>query len=322
VIERVCVIGGGVIGSLFAGHLAQVADVSVLTRRRDHATTLEADGLRVTGRSDLHARVHATSEPDELRPFDLGIVATKATGLEDAAAALEGRFADATIMTVLNGLGAEEVVRAHGDWPIVSAVTFMSGTKVSDGEVEYILDTETWLGPYEETPFEQVEAIAGLIRRSGLKAEALPDLRPARWSKLIFNATVNAVAALTGLPHDPHFAAEDAPTDLGHLVHDLVDEGKAVAAAAGVELHDDPWEMNVLATRRGSAHSPSMLEDVEARRETEIDLITGALVREAERHGVPVPLHTALYRLVKAKEASFRVAAEEDPSPEARTRRV
>ena len=321
-IERVCVIGGGVIGSLFAGHLAQVADVSVLTRRRDHATTLEADGLRVTGRSDLHARVHATSEPDELRPFDLGIVATKATGLEDAAAALEGRFADATIMTVLNGLGAEEVVRAHGDWPIVSAVTFMSGTKVSDGEVEYILDTETWLGPYEETPFEQVEAIAGLIRRSGLKAEALPDLRPARWSKLIFNATVNAVAALTGLPHDPHFAAEDAPTDLGHLVHDLVDEGKAVAAAAGVELHDDPWEMNVLATRRGSAHSPSMLEDVEARRETEIDLITGALVREAERHGVPVPLHTALYRLVKAKEASFRVAAEEDPSPEARTRRV
>jgi len=78
-----------------------------------------------------------------------------------------------------------------------------------------------------------------------------------------------------------------------------------VAAAAGVELYDDPWEMNVLATRRGSAHYPSMLEDVEAHRETEIDLITGALVREAERHGVPIPLHTALYRLVKAKEASW-----------------
>ena len=83
----------------------------------------------------------------------------------------------------------------------------------------------------------------------------MPDLRPAQWSKLIFNATVNAVAALTGLRHDPHFAAEELPTDLGHLVHDLVDEGKAVAAAAGVELHDDPWEMNVLATRRGSART-------------------------------------------------------------------
>ena len=68
---------------------------------------------------------------------------------------------------------------------------------------------------------------AALIERSGLKARAFPDLRPAQWSKLIFNATVNAVAALTGLPHDPHFAAEERPSDLGHLVHALVDEGKA-----------------------------------------------------------------------------------------------
>ena len=84
-----------------------------------------------------------------------------------------------------------------------------------------------------------------------------------------------------------------------------MDEGKAVAAAAGIELHEDPWEMNVLATQRGSAHYPSMLEDVEARRPTEIELITGALVREGERLGVPVPLHTTLYRLIKAKEASW-----------------
>jgi 2-dehydropantoate 2-reductase len=109
------------------------------------------------------------------------------------------------------------------------------------------------------------------------------------------------VAALTGLPHDFHFA--EGP--LGDLVHALVDEGKTTASAAGVELREDPWEMNVLATRRGHAHYPSMLEDVEAKRPTEIELISGALVREAERLGVPVPLHTALYRLVKAKEASY-----------------
>jgi 2-dehydropantoate 2-reductase len=305
VIERVCVIGAGSIGSLFAGHLAQVAEVSVLTRRQEHADALNAEGLRVTGRSDVHARLTASVDPDAIPPFDLGIVATKATGLEDAAAALEGRFPEATIMTTLNGLGAEEVVRAHGSWPIVSAVTFMSGTKHSDTEVEYILDTETWLGPYEDTSYAVVEEVADMLTRSGLKVEAMPDLRPAQWSKLIFNAAVNAVAALTGLPHDPHFAAQERPSDLGHLVHDLMDEGKAVASAAGIELHDDPWEMNVLATRRGSAHYPSMLEDVEAQRPTEIDLITGALVREAGRHGVEAPLHTALYRLVKAKEESW-----------------
>jgi 2-dehydropantoate 2-reductase len=305
VIQSVCVIGGGVIGSLYAGHLADVADVSVLTRRQDHADALNREGLRITGRSDRHATVFATTDPDELPAFDLGIVATKADGLEDAASSLAGRFPDATVMTTLNGLGAEEVVRAHGEWQLVSAVTFMSGTKHSDTEVEYILDTATWMGPYEDTPYARVEEVGALVRSAGLEAETFPDLRPARWSKLIFNATVNAVAALTGLPHDAHFAREETPADLGHLVHDLIDEGKAVASAAGVELYEDPWEMNVLATQRGHAHYPSMLEDVEAHRTTEIDLITGSLVREAERHGVAVPLHTALYRLVKAKEESW-----------------
>ncbi len=305
VITRVCVIGGGVIGSLFAAHLTQVAEVSVLTRRQEHADALNDDGLRISGRSEIQASVTASREPAELGPADLVIVATKGPGLAAAAATLEGHFAGAAVMTTLNGLGAEEIVRRHGDWPIISAVTFMSGTRHDDTHVEYILDTETWLGPYEQTPPATVAEVGALLAEAGLKVEVLADLRPAQWSKLIFNATVNSVAALTGLPHDPHFASEETPTDLGHLVHDLVDEGKAVAAAAGITLHDDPWEMNVHATQRGSAHYPSMLEDVEAHRPTEIDLITGALVCEAERNGVDVPLHRALYRLVKAKEASW-----------------
>jgi 2-dehydropantoate 2-reductase len=123
---------------------------------------------------------------------------------------------------------------------------------------------------------------------------------------------VNTVSALTDLPHVSQFAARDRPGDLGHLVYDLMSEGKAVAAAAGVELHEDPWEMNVQAVRRGEtlaaeghyAHVPSMLEDVRAHRATEIDFITGALVREAERLSVPVPLHTTMYRLVRARESA------------------
>jgi 2-dehydropantoate 2-reductase len=310
VIERVCVVGAGVIGSLFAGHLAQVCEVAVLTRRREHADALERDGLRVSGRSERHARVTASTDPAELEPCDVAIVATKATGLESALRALEGRFADATVTTVLNGLGAEEIVREHGDWPIVSGVTFMSGTRHSDTHVEYILDTETWLGPYETTPFERVQEIADTIVAAGLKAQALADLRPAQWSKLIFNAAVNPVAALTGLPHDPHFADEGTTSGLGHLVHGLVDEGKAVAVAAGIELHDDPWEMNVLATRRGSAHYPSMLEDVTAQRETEIGLITGSLTRIAGQHEVATPLHDMVHALVAGKEASWQTQTE------------
>jgi 2-dehydropantoate 2-reductase len=305
-IERVCVIGAGTIGSLFAGHLAQVTEVCVLTRRREHAEALNARGLRVTGRSELQARVQASDDAAELPDFDLGIVACKGTDLDAVATAIEGKFADAMVMTVQNGLGAEGVVRQHGGWPLISAITFMSGTRHSDTDVEYVLDTPTWLGPYEGTPLGRVEEIAELIVSSGLKAEAFSDLRSAQWSKLIFNATVNGVAALTGLPHDSHFAEQDEPTDLGRLVRALMDEGKAVASEAGIALRDDPWEMNVLATRRGSAHRPSMLEDVEARRPTEVESINGALVREAERGGVAVPLQQALHALVRGKEASYR----------------
>ncbi len=305
-IRRTCVVGAGSIGSLFAAHLARVAQSSVLTRREEHARALNEHGLRVSGRHDFTVPIHAAARAEELPEPDLVIVATKTTGLEPACEALAGHFPGATVMTVQNGLGAEEIVRRHGDWPLVSGVTFMSGTKHSDTHVEYILDTETWIGPYAGTPFERVEEIAALLAAAELKVEALPDLRPAQWSKLIFNATVNSVAALTRLPHDWHFAAEDDEWSLGRLVHGLVDEGIRIAVAAGVELHDDPWEMNVLATKRGSAHYPSMLEDVEAHRPTEVDLITGALVREAEKHGVEAPLQAAMYALVKAKEASYQ----------------
>jgi 2-dehydropantoate 2-reductase len=299
-VTRVCIAGAGTIGSLLAAYLARVADVSVLTRREEHARALNEQGLSVSGRGDFTSQVTASTDPAEL-DADLVIIACKGNDLEPLAQRLAGHFPQATVMTVLNGLGAEDVVGAHGDWPLLSSVTFMSGTRHSDTHVEYILDTATWIGPYRDTTYADAQRLAGLIVESGLKAEAFEDLRPAQWSKLIFNATVNSVAALTGLPHDPHFAGEP----LGPLVRALVDEGKATATAAGVELWEDPWEMNVLATQRGHAHRPSMLEDVESKRPTEVELITGALVREAARANVPVRLHRALYALVKGKEASY-----------------
>jgi 2-dehydropantoate 2-reductase len=305
VIRSVCVAGAGAIGSLLAAHLARVADVSVLTRRPEHARVLNEHGLRVSGRADFTARLVAATDPADLPEPELVILACKGTDLAPLARQLAGRFSGATVMTVQNGLGAEEIVGAQGDWPLLSSVTFMSGTRHADEHVEYVLDTATWIGPYRGTTFDDARAVAELIVSSGLEAEAFDDLRPAQWSKLIFNATVNAVAALTGLPHDFHFAQTEELSDLGLLVHGLVDEGKAVAAAVGVQLREDPWEMNVLATQRGHRHYPSMLEDVAAHRPTEVELITGALVREGQEHGVPVPLHTALYRLVRAKEASY-----------------
>jgi 2-dehydropantoate 2-reductase len=300
-VTNVVVAGAGTIGSLLAAFLGRVADVAVLVRREEHATALNRDGLRVTGRADFTSRVTAATDPADLPVPELVIVASKGNDLEGIADRLRGEFDGATVMTIQNGLGAEEVVASRGGWPLLSSVTFMSGTRHSDAHVEYILDTATWIGPYRDTTPADARRVAELIATSGLKAEAFDDLRPAQWSKLIFNATVNGVAALTGLPHDHHFAEQP----LGPFVHALVEEGKAAAQAAGVELWEDPWEMNLLATQRGFKHSPSMLEDVRARRPTEVELINGSLVREAKRLGIPVPLHETVYALVKGKEGSY-----------------
>lgn len=314
-IRRTCVAGAGAIGSLFAGHLADVATSTVLTRREEHARRLNAEGLRVSGKSERQAKVLASIDPAELGDVDLVIIATKASAVEETAKSLSGHFPKATVMTVQNGLGCEEVVARYGDWPIISAVTFMSGNRHSDVHVEYELDTATWMGPWARRPaaYEQVQAAAALIEAAGLKAQAFPDLLPAQWSKLIFNAAVNSIAAVSDLPHVKAFAAREQLSDLGHVVHAMMDEGKAVAAALGIVLYEDPWEMNVKATSHGRtgsdeyAHAPSMLEDVRAHRLTEIDWITGAIVRAAQQAGVPAPISETLYRLVKAREASWQL---------------
>ena len=148
-----------------------------------------------------------------------------------------------------------------------------------------------------------VKEAADLIVAGGLKAEALEDCRPAQWSKLIFNASVNAVSALTDLPHCREFAEKGGFGSLGHLMQALIEEGKCVAAAAGVRLQDDPWEMNRVGCQ--TDHPTSMLYDVRHHQPTEIDFLCGAIAREAERLAVPAPLHTAMYRLIKGREASW-----------------
>jgi 2-dehydropantoate 2-reductase len=264
----------------------------------------------VSGLHDFHVNVRATTHAEELPECDFGIVATKATQVEEAIALVGTRFHRGAVISAQNGLGSEEIIATHTGGQVIRATTFMSGTKHSDAHVQYELDTATWLGPFEprHTPPEIVEQAAELLRASGLKAEALPDARPAQWSKLIFNASVNGVSALTGLPHSPHFADESQFSDLGHLLHELIDEGKRVASAAGVELHEDPWEMNKIGAMTN--HPPSMLYDIRRQLPTEVDFLSGAIAREAERVGVSAPLHTGVYRLIKAKEASWTFKGE------------
>jgi 2-dehydropantoate 2-reductase len=303
--KRVCIIGCGAIGSLYAAHLARVAEVWAFVRREDHAQALNRDGLRVSGKHEFHVSLKATTRVDELPDCELGIVATKATQVEESISAIGHRFDEGAVVSAQNGLGSEEIIAEHTRGQVIRGTTFMSGTKHSDTHVQFELDTATWIGPFEprHTPYALVKDAADLINAGGLKAEAIGDARPAQWSKLIFNASVNGVSALTGLPHSPHFADESQFSGLGNLLHELIAEGKHVAEAAGIKLRDDPWEMNKIGAMTN--HPPSMLYDIRRQLPTEVDFLSGAIAREAERVGVAAPLHTAVYRLIKGKQASW-----------------
>jgi 2-dehydropantoate 2-reductase len=303
--KRVCIVGCGAIGSLYAAHLARVAEVWAFVRREEHAEALSREGLRVSGKHEFQVSLKATARASEVPDCDFAIVATKARQVEASFAPVGHQFDHGAVLSAQNGLGSEEILAQHTRGQIIRGTTFMSGTRHSDTHVQYELDTATWMGPFEprHTPYSVVKEAADLIVACGLKAEALQDARPAQWSKLIFNASVNGVSALTGLPHSPHFADESQPASLGHLLHDLIDEGKRVAKAAGVELREDPWKMNKIGAMTN--HPPSMLYDVRHELPTEADFLNGAIAREARRAGVAAPLHTAVYQLIKGKEASW-----------------
>ncbi len=311
--KKVCIIGCGAIGSLYAAHLARVAEVWALVRREDHARVLNRDGLRVTGTHDFSVSLKAATNPNDIPDCDLGIVATKATQVEHSFRPVGRRFDKGAVLSAQNGIGSEEIIAALTRGYVIRGTTFMSGTRHTDTHVQYELDTATWMGPFEPsgTPYSVVKQAADLIVASGLKAEALEDAKPAQWSKLIFNSSVNCVSALTGLPHSPHFADEMTFDALGHLLHALIEEGKQVAEAAGIHLHEDPWAMNKIGAMTN--HPTSMLYDVRHHLATEVDFLSGAIAREAQRVGVPAPLHTALSRLIKGVEASWNFEDENKP---------
>jgi 2-dehydropantoate 2-reductase len=136
-----------------------------------------------------------------------------------------------------------------------------------------------------------------------MPTEAVRDARGPQWRKLIFNAATNPIGALTGLTHGR--VCEDPA--LRTLVTAFVDEGKAVAAAQGIELDEDPEELIDYAARPEVAydHKASMLQDVEARRQTEIDFLNGGVARFGRELGVPTPLNDTVTALIKGMERSW-----------------
>jgi 2-dehydropantoate 2-reductase len=269
-----------------------------------HVDAINRNGLRLTGAAEVVGRVLATTDAGALPPCDFGIVATKAMHTEAAIQATAHAFSDGAVASVQNGVGNEEAIARHVE-RVIRGTTFPAGRILEPGVVQWDVQGDTTLGPFEPSPapLEEVERLAGACTRAGMPAHAVPDARPAQWRKVVFNAATNPIGALTGLTHGQICQRPD----LRRLVSALVDEGKAVAAAQGIVLDADPEELIDHAARPevAYAHKASMLQDVEARRPTEIDFLNGGIARFGRELGVPTPLNDALTQLIKALEDSW-----------------
>ena len=303
---KVCVVGCGAVGSLFAANLATLEDVEVwaFDAARAHVDAINRDGLRLVGAGEVTGRVRATTDAAELPACDFGIVATKAMHTEPAIAATAHAFTGGCVATVQNGIGNEEVVAAHCE-RVIRGTTFPAGKILEPGVVQWDVKGDTTLGPFEAAPapLEEIRRLADACTRCGMPTTAVADARGPQWRKVIFNAATNPIGALTGLTHG---RVCEQPA-LRTLVSRLVDEGKAVAAAQGIELDSDPEDLIDYAARPEIAynHKASMLQDVEARRQTEVDYLNGGIVEFGRRYGVETPEHAAIWALVKGMEASW-----------------
>ena len=303
---RVCIVGCGAVGSLFAANLATLDDVEVwaFDLSQAHVAAIEANGLRLTGAGEVHARLHAVSDASLLPACEFGIVATKAMHADAAVAAVAHAFAGGAVASVMNGVGNEETLARHVR-RVIRGTTFPAGKLLEPGVVQWDVKGDTTFAPFEPSPATaaEVEWLAAACTRAGMPAHAVADARPAQWRKVIFNASTNPIGALTGLTHG---RVCERP-DLRALVSGLVSEGKAVAAAQGITLDADPEALIDHAARPDVAynHKASMLQDIEARRLTEIDFLNGGIARFGRTLGVPTPLNDTITALIKGVETSW-----------------
>jgi 2-dehydropantoate 2-reductase len=303
---KVCVIGCGAVGSLFAAHLGKAgqAEVWAYDVWKEHIEAIQKNGLRISGAAELTAPLKATSDPKQLPHCDYGIVATKAIHTKTAIAQVAHAFDEkSAVCSVQNGVGNEELIAEHVKY-VIRGTTFPAGHPIAPGHIGYDIKGDTWIGPFEptSTPMSRVEELAGLLTRAGMNTIPLEDARGAQWTKLIFNASTNPVGALTLLHHGA--ATRFGPT--GQLFNDLIAEGEAVARKLGIELHGDPRQLVQKGANAPGKHRASMLQDVLAKRQTEVDFMNGAISEWGDKVGVSTPLNKALWALIKGLEHSWQ----------------
>lgn len=302
---KVVVFGAGALGSLVGGLLSQHHDVTLVARKA-HAEAIRAHGLHITGSSRLVARPKVALTAGEATTPDLLVLTVKAydtaRALRDAKPLLGPSVA---VLSLQNGLGNLEQVRtAVGDARALGGVTTHGVTFVEAGHIHHAGVGYTRIGSIHPGSAPLAAEVARALAQAGMAAEATPAIEAELWAKVIVNAGINPITAITGLPNGQLLLQPG----LKELMEHAVREAEGVARAAGIALPEgDLVERARRVAQLTADNKSSMLQDIERGRRTEVDSISGAIVAQARGLGLEAPLNAALLALVHGIESTTRV---------------
>jgi 2-dehydropantoate 2-reductase len=309
-VERVLIAGAGALGSVVGGLLARAGWPVTLLGRRAHMDTVRSRGLTVDGLFGIHRvqGLECASEERELRgPFGAVLLTVKAYDTAAMALAVAPHLArDGMLVSMQNGLGnLEAASRAVGAERVLGARVIFGAELVEAGHARVTVYADPVLvgspDPSDVGRRSGAAAWAGRLRDAGIPAEATDTLLAELWAKVLYNAALNPLGALLGLPYG------DLPgdPDTRVMMDAVIDEAFAVAQAESVAL---PWS-DAAAYRSTfygrlvpstAGHRSSMLQDIERGRPTEIDAINGEVAARGAARGIPTPVNATLTRLVRA----------------------
>jgi 2-dehydropantoate 2-reductase len=293
---RIVVFGAGSLGSLVGGLLTRRNEVTLIGRQ-PHVQAIEESGLVIAGMVEAVVVPRAAEDIRGLPPADLVLVTVKSYDTQEALEAIRPLVSDSTLVVSLqNGLNNAGLVTRAFPGRAVIGVTSLGATKSGPGRVFYAGEGDTYFGTVQGDP-EDAARVAETFNSVGLDSYVTDDIMAEVWAKAIINAAVNSLTAIARCKNGGILKDES----LKRLAELACLEGERVAKANGIELGAEPmFERTKLVLRRTSENKSSMLQDVERRKRTEVDEISGEIVRRALASGVEAPVNHTLWLLVRS----------------------
>ncbi len=297
--KQIMIVGAGSVGGFFGAHLAkQNPHVSFLLRPKTLAA-VQQRGLTIRSAAGTFT-VHppASSDPHQLPQPDLVILAVKAYDLDDVMTQLEPVLTERTVLlTLQNGIDTEDRIIARiGRDAVVGGVAYIYSKIAAPGVIDHYKKGAVAIGELMGHESDRLLQIRDLFAAAGLPCHLSKDIRRTKWEKMCWNCVFNP---LTVLIDDRVSKALDHP-ELLRVVHQIVQEVAAVAAAVKVPLPLDMPDRVVKATQEIRDIHTSMYDDWKAERPTEITYLNGYIVEKGRELGIPIPVNEALTAMIKA----------------------